>query len=285
MISVCPEEEIGLGTPRNPVRIIMNKGGRELYQPSTGKKYTSEMKRFTDKYLGSISSPSGFILKYKSPSCGLKETKYYGSEENSVIVGKGPGIFTAAVIEKYPGVPIETETRLTNFGVREHFLLTVFTLARFDEIRNNPTVSGLIRFHQDNKLLLLAYNQSNMRKMGKLIAGQKEYGLEKTIIEYEKLLRASFASAARYNSHLNVLQHASGYFKDIISKKENEYFNDLLKKYTEKKLPLNAVRTVLSGHIIRFGTGYLSGQTYFDPYPDDLAEVTDSGKGRDLGHI
>lgn len=37
---VCPEMEIGLGVPRNPIRIVEMDGKQMLHQPATGKDVT-----------------------------------------------------------------------------------------------------------------------------------------------------------------------------------------------------------------------------------------------------
>ena len=67
-ITVCPEEEIGLGTPRDPVRIGQTDNGIRMVQPATGKDYTGEMSGFAESFLGSIEHADGFIMKNRSPS-------------------------------------------------------------------------------------------------------------------------------------------------------------------------------------------------------------------------
>ena len=52
IITVCPEVEIGLGVPRNPIRLIgVKEEDRKLFQPETGQYLTKEMKDFTKKFL------------------------------------------------------------------------------------------------------------------------------------------------------------------------------------------------------------------------------------------
>lgn len=283
--TVCPEVEIGLGVPRKSLRLVKEKERLRFIQSETNLDFTSEMEVFSEKYLDSIKCADGFILKYKSPSCGVSASKYYASMEKGAMIGKGPGLFGRSVLEKYPYHPVETETRLTNFRIREHFLLRLFTLARFREVKNSEVVKKLINFHARHKLLLLAYHQENMRKMGRLIAKQKENGLEKTIEEYERLLLGSFMRMASHNSHINVIEHAAGYFSDKISKTEREYLEKLKADYTQNKIPLSVLRALIYSYILRFDISYLKEQIYFEPYPTDLSEVTDSGKGRDLKHI
>jgi len=42
-LPVCPEMEIGLGVPRDPIRVVSEKGGLRLIQPSTGLDCTEKM--------------------------------------------------------------------------------------------------------------------------------------------------------------------------------------------------------------------------------------------------
>ncbi|MBD3178343.1 MAG: DUF523 domain-containing protein, partial [Candidatus Latescibacteria bacterium] len=53
-ITVCPEEAIGLGTPRDPVRIGQSEDGIRMVQPASGKDYTDEMAGFTSDFLGKL---------------------------------------------------------------------------------------------------------------------------------------------------------------------------------------------------------------------------------------
>ena len=51
------------------------------------------MVTFSKDYLNSKENIDGFILKSKSPSCGIKETKYYHNiNRGSAIIDKGAGL-------------------------------------------------------------------------------------------------------------------------------------------------------------------------------------------------
>jgi len=285
IITVCPEVSIGLPVPRKPLRLVKVKDKLNLIQSETEIDWTDKMEKFSREFLDNLGEAHGFILKYKSPSCGMLAAKYYSSMEKGSVAGKGPGLFGKAVKERFPGHPAETETRLTNFSIREHFLLKLFTLARFSEVRKSGKPKDLIDFHSENKLLLLAYHQENMRKMGKIIAAQKQNGIKETIELYEELLIKSFKTGASHNSHINVIEHAAGYFSEEIKKSEREYIEGLKSDYRGNRAPLSALRSVICSYIVRFDIEYLKRQSYFNPYPDGLVEVSDSGKGRDLRHI
>ncbi|MDP2808399.1 MAG: DUF523 domain-containing protein [bacterium] len=135
-IPVCPEQEIGLGVPRDPIRIIENKGRRSLYQPATGRDLTKEMNDFTRKFFKTLGPVDGFLLKSGSPSCGIKDVKVYPglTERQRPVTGKSYGFFGGRVLELYPGLAIEDDDRLKNAAIREHFLTRIFAMARLREI-------------------------------------------------------------------------------------------------------------------------------------------------------
>jgi uncharacterized protein YbbK (DUF523 family) len=70
---VCPEVGIGLGVPREPVRIVSVERILKLIQPATDLEVTRRMGDFANGFLDSVSDVDGFILKSRSPSCGIKE--------------------------------------------------------------------------------------------------------------------------------------------------------------------------------------------------------------------
>ena len=76
-ITVCPEVEIGMGIPRDTIHLVEKKGQSMLIQSKTNKDYALEMVNFSDKYLSKINEIDGFILKSRSPSCGILSTKIY----------------------------------------------------------------------------------------------------------------------------------------------------------------------------------------------------------------
>ncbi len=76
-ITVCPEVEIGLGIPRDPVRIVRKGDKDHLVQPATGKDFSGEMRDFAISFLSSLPEVDGFILKNRSPTSGIKDAKIY----------------------------------------------------------------------------------------------------------------------------------------------------------------------------------------------------------------
>ena len=279
-VPVCPEVEIGLGVPRDVIRVVEVKGKRLLVQPTTGKEVSKSMYKFADGFLNSLESVDGFILKSRSPSCGINNAKVFPNADNPVPIGKGPGLFAEKVLEKYPGVAIEDEGRLLNYNIREHFLTKLFTLARFREVKKKNTAKSLIEFQSDNKYIFMSYSQREMRVLGRIASNQNQLPIEEVVSEYEKHLQIALSNHPRRSTHINTLMHGLGYFSKKLTSKEKSYFLTLLENYRNAKVPLSALLSVLESWIIKYDVEYLARQTFFAPYPGELVEITDSGKGR-----
>ncbi|EJR62592.1 hypothetical protein IIO_02523 [Bacillus cereus VD115] len=278
-IPVCPEVEIGLGVPRETIRIIEEKGLNKLVQPSTREDVTEKMEQFSNKFLQTLPHIDGFILKNRSPSCGTRDVKIYSSLEKGPV--KGTGLFGGAVIKNFSHLPIEEEGRLSNFIIREHFFTRLFTIAHYKMIKQTKNMKELVSFQSDYKYLFMAYNQVKQKELGRIIANQKNEMIEIVFDNYEKTLYELFLRAPRYTSNVNVCEHIFGYFKKKLKKQEKDHFLELIQKYAEKRIPLSSLLTILKSWAIRFDEKYLLRQTYFEPYPEALVEIYDSGKGRD----
>lgn len=281
-IPVCAEVEIGLGVPREPVRIVEVNGVQQLYQPATDKYWTDQMQAFAASFLDALPEVDGFILKSRSPSCGIKDVRVYPQSERGIPSQKGVGFFARAVLERFPYLPIEDEGRLTNLAVREHFLARLFTLAAFRGLESKGAMEGLVHFHARNKLLLMAHNQQEMRVMGRIVANHERKATQEVYREYGSHLRQAMSRPARLGSVINVLMHAFGYFKEGLSSAEKAFFLDCLEDYRAGRVPMSVPTSIIRSWIVRFGQEYLADQTFFEPYPEGLIQMTDSGKGRKI---
>ena len=277
-VPICPEVEIGLGTPRDPIRIVKKKN-ITLVQPSTNKKLTLDMNQFSNLFLDNLETVDGFILKAKSPSCAIKDAKYYYKKDKEQSAGKGPGLFTKKVLKLFPCLAIEDEGRLRNFHIREHFLTKLFALSSFRKIKKIKKISALIKYHADNKFLMMAYNEKLMRILGKVVASYDKSNLTKVFKLYEKNLQLVFEKPYKRKTNINVLMHAMGFFSKLLTKKEKKFILDLFQQYLDRRIPLSALIQVVRSWITRYENNYLENQTYFEPYPFELMDISNSGKG------
>jgi uncharacterized protein YbgA (DUF1722 family) len=128
----------------------------------------------------------------------------------------------------------------------------------------------------------MGYHQSKMREMGRIAAGASARPVEAVFDEYEKALRAALGKEPSFTSMINVLQHAMGGFKNVLSPEEKRFFLNSLDEYRDKRIPLSAVLYVLRAWSAKHGNDYIAGQSFMEPFPRELMEISDSGKGRKL---
>jgi len=132
---VCPEMEIGLGCPRDPIRIVVSGGERRLVQPATGKDLSGAMREFAERFLDSVGEVDGFLLKGRSPSCGISDVKVYDEPEGEAFRREGRGFFAEAVLERFGHLPIEDERALEGATARERFLARLRSAAALRQAR------------------------------------------------------------------------------------------------------------------------------------------------------
>ena len=264
---ICPEVEIGMGIPRDTIRIIQNKKERLLFQPETGKDFSKKMDIFSKNYLKKITNIDGFILKTNSPSCGVISAKIYPKKFNSPAEKRSSGFFASHVLSMFPNYPIEEEKRLNNTFIREHFYTCIFTLADFRTVSN---IGLLYKYHAKHKYLFMSYNQTLMRKMGNIAANKDGKSMEAVKENYHNTLLLLLSKKSRYPSNINTQMHVMGYFKKNLAAKEKQHFLKTLDLYRDRKIPISTVNTILVSWINRFGNEYLENQSFFYPFPIGL---------------
>jgi uncharacterized protein YbgA (DUF1722 family)/uncharacterized protein YbbK (DUF523 family) len=278
-IPVCAEMEIGLGVPREPVRLVDMDGSTRLIQHETNLDVTDRMIAFADSTLDAAGDLDGFILKSRSPSCGIKDVKVYRGVESPDTARKEAGIFAARLMERFPYLPVEDEGRLRNRRIKEHFLTRIFAGASFRKARGSGEMRELTAFHQRNKFLLMAYSQKELQELGRIVANHEKRGFNEVADAYGAHFSRALSRAPTYTATINVLMHALGYFKDSLSHEEKAFFLESLHRYREDRSTVCPNLAVFRSWIVRFGNEYLANQTFFNPFPPDLMEVA-----RDVSH-
>ncbi|MGD2069488.1 MAG: DUF523 and DUF1722 domain-containing protein, partial [Gemmatimonadota bacterium] len=227
-VPICPEVEVGLGTPRDPIRLVRIEDRTHLIQPSTGKDVTAEMKAFGGRFLDQVGEVDGFLLKSKSPSCGIDGIKVYAAPEDAPPIDREPGVFAAAVLDRYPDTPVEHEGRLTNLRLRDAWLTRIFAFADLRRVGEAGGMAALVDFQARQKLTLMAHSPSLQRQLGRIVANPERRPFEEVVGEYRAVFRRALADDPGPGAHQNVIQHAQGYFKEGLSSGEKEHFASLL---------------------------------------------------------
>jgi uncharacterized protein YbgA (DUF1722 family)/uncharacterized protein YbbK (DUF523 family) len=279
-IPVCPEVEIGLGTPRPTLRLVSSSQGMRIIQPTTGMDFTDDINRFSEKFLGSLKEVDGFVLTHRSPSCGPGDAKYYAGAEKGPVLGKTSGLFAEAVLQRFPQLAVEEDGRLLNLRLREHFLTRIFSFARLRALRRSVSMRAIVKFHAAHKYVLLAYSEKKMRQLGKIVANGEKETPRRVMELYSAVFYDALAQPTKTAPQINVLMHALGYFSKELTSREKRHFLDALESYRLGRIPLGSVSNILWSWALRFECSYLLEQVYFRPFPEGLMATDDSGKGR-----
>ncbi|MCX7995474.1 MAG: DUF523 and DUF1722 domain-containing protein [candidate division WOR-3 bacterium] len=263
---VCPEVEIGLGVPRPKIIILKDDFKKRLYQPETGRDLTHEIKKYISDFVKKVSGIDGFVLKSKSPSCGITSANYYKDDK---IAGRTDGFFAEGVKNHFPELPAEHEGRLKNLELREHFLIRIFSYAEFRRLEENLDAGELVKFHTRYKYLLMTYSQKNLKEMGKIVADGKTR-IEERISIYKKLFYNSFIRRPSRSKHFNTFLHIYGYFSKGLNQDEKKHFLSLLDKYKNGTAELSTILEMIKNFSYRFSDTYLLSQKYINPFPEEL---------------
>lgn len=116
-VPVCPEVEMGMGIPREPVHILP--GNERLVGVESAKDWTEAMHSFNSEKLDELAqlNLSGFIFKTRSPSCGIQAVPVH-QETNETT----SGLFARAFMKHCPHIPVIDEEQLQDKQSRENFI-------------------------------------------------------------------------------------------------------------------------------------------------------------------
>ena len=270
---VCPEMAVGLPVPRPALRLVKTPDG-EMHMRFTqapNEDITQKMAEFAGHYLPGIADYAGFIVCAKSPSCGMERVRIY-DEAGNPGQKEGNGLFTAAMLEKYPWLPVEEDGRLHDPVLRENFIARVFALHELNMLRASGLTRGaLLAFHSRYKLQLLAHNQAGYREIGPFVASLHEWDdLDAFFAVYREKLMAILKQPASRKNHTNVLMHIQGYFRKQLNTRQRLELREVILNYRAGQLPILAPLTLLKHYLAEHPDRYLLTQNYFDPYPQDL---------------
>jgi uncharacterized protein YbbK (DUF523 family)/uncharacterized protein YbgA (DUF1722 family) len=256
-IPVCPEMEIGLGVPRETLRLVDINGDVRLIAANSGVDHTEKMKSWSDKRIEQLAKQNlcGYVFKRKSPSCGMERVNVYN--ENGSPHHQGSGLFSSALMRRLSLIPVEEEGRLQDARLRENFISRVFCYKRWMGL----TRSAIMTFHARNKFLLMAHHQKGARCLGNVAARGDDY--------FQLFSRVMRQTPTRRN-HTNVLQHAAGYFSKNLCSSDRAELTELIDRYRHALVPLIAPITLIRHYVRRYSVSYLSEQVYLYPHPPEL---------------
>lgn len=270
-VPVCPEVECGFPVPREPFHLEGDPDHPRLVTSREGVDHTERMERWARERVRELERENlcGFIFKSGSPSSGMERVKV--RNEKGMPVRKGRGVFARIFMEHFPFLPVEDDARLYDPRLRENFIERVFTLRRWREmLREKRNLGGLVEFHTRHKMLILSHNPRIYREMGKLVAGSKGYPLSEVLGSYQDSLMKALGYRTTGKKNANVLQHAMGYFKRVLTADEKKELLEVIDSYREGWVPLIVPVTLINHYVRKYDQIYLRDQYYLNPHPLEL---------------
>jgi len=261
-VPVCPEVELGLGTPRPTLRLI-RRGDDVRMVMADGRDFTDSMRTYARRRVERLKDDdlAGYVLKKDSPSCGATRVKVY--EETGIPTKSGRGVYAEALLERWPHLPVEEEGRLQDEALRENFLERVSAYHRLQELfQGRWTVGQVVAFHTAHKLAVLAHTTEGYRRLGRLVADAKAMDRAELREAYTAGLMQAMTLLATPKKHANVLMHMLGYFRGQIDAGDHEELLTAIEEFRLGVIPRIVPLTLIRHHVRRCGVAYLAGQTY-----------------------
>jgi uncharacterized protein YbgA (DUF1722 family)/uncharacterized protein YbbK (DUF523 family) len=271
-VPVCPEVEVGMGTPREAIQLVQLDGDVRLLGRESKTDHTEAMRSYARRRVEQLarSKLSGYILKKDSPSCGLERVRVHHGPNR--VTRAGRGLFAAAMVDRFGNLPIEEEGRLCDPQLRENWIERVFAYHRLRTLwATRWRIADLVAFHTSHKLVLLAHSPKAYQQLGRLVAGAKSRPRAELRDRYEREFMAALTKLATRGRHTNVLQHMVGYFSDQLDEASRRELLGYIEDYRRGLVPLIVPATVVAHYVRIFDVKYLKDQVYLTPHPKELA--------------
>ncbi len=267
---VCPELAIGLGVPREPIRLQ----GRPDTPRAVGTRtqeldVTAALDGYGAAQAERLQAISGYLFKSKSPSCGMERVRVY--DHNGVPANTGRGIYAAAIMRALPLLPVEEEGRLNDPALRENFLERLYAYQRWQALlANGLSAAALVSFHARHKLMLLAHNREALTALGQRVATAGSESIDELADSYGREFMAALARPAPRAGHTDVLFHLQSYLKRALPGEDRRELAAIIEDYRQQRVPLIVPVTLLRHHFRRYPDPYVAKQLYLTWAPADL---------------
>ncbi len=280
-VPVCPELELGMGVPREPIRLVGRAGGARARAPGgaraagahprlvgerNGRDWSGPMRAWARPRVRALAALGlcGYVLKQGSPSCGLERVAVWSAAGRAA--RRGRGLFAEALLEGLPLLPVEEERRLADPCVRDHWLERIFAQRRLRAFfAGRWSRAGLAAFHGAHELQLLAHSPRHLAELARLAAGDPALGRAALRARYEAGFAAALRVPATPRRHARALRHAAERLRSGLDPREQRALAARIADHGRGELPLRAPLACVRAHAARLGIEALGGQLYLAP--------------------
>ena len=265
----CPEVEIGLSIPREPIRLVtLNDKVHCVGTRNPELDVTEDLYKSADEQQAWHRQLCGYILKKGSPSCGMERVRLYKGDIPDRI---GVGLYAERLMQNFPNLPVEEEGRLEDPVLRENFIQRVYIYSRWQNLMEQAiSMKNLTLFHAQHKYIYMSHDQSMARQLGSWLAESDKTDLDTLTTQYPLKMMTLLKHRATRKNHVNTLQHIQGYLKNHLDAGDKQELTTNIKQYREGLLPLIVPITLLRHHFRRYPNNYISNSYYMQPHPAEL---------------
>ena len=269
-VPICPELEIGLGVPRDPVRLVRRSGATRMEQPATGRDLTAPDGGFSRDFLSGLGAADAFILKAARRPAGCATRRSSTPTTTAPRHDSGPGLFAARVLERFPHAAVEDEGAAERPAPARPLPHEAVRARRRSRCRGRGP-AGPVDFHARNKLLLMAHSEALMRRLGRL-RGAGRHGAAR-----RRRTNTGAVSAPPSRSPCAARperQRADARSRARVGPPRPRRADPLPRPARELPPPHRAAQRTPGRAGVwaaRFEVPYLAGQTFLEPYPPQLA--------------
>ena len=245
-IPVCPEFEVGMGVPREPVRLEGSRKSARMIGEGSRRDWTRRMESYARRRVRQLKRTgiSGFVLKQNSPSCGLKGVPLIGPSQRTRKVGQG--LFAQALMSEMPLLPTAEEGHLRNPTLREGFLKRVFACHHWQEFLARPkSIQSLVTFHERHRLLLMAHGGAQLRRLDRIVGSARPGSLPRVVLNYGEAFMEALRLTPTKTKREKVLRHLLRQLPGQVPTTHRAKLERDLERYLKGSLPLETLATHL----------------------------------------
>jgi len=268
-VGFCPEVDIGLGIPRETIRLVSVENEIRCVGTKTPElDVTEELYESAEKQKEWHQQLCGYILKKDSPSCGMERVRLYTSDMPERV---GTGLYAKRLMQNFPHLPIEEEGRLGDAVLRENFIQRVYIYWRWKNLMaKGINLHELNHFHATHKYIMMSHDQNQTRALGHWLGENHKMPMEELAQEYLPKIMAILCKRATRKNHTNTLQHIQGYLKKHLESDDRQELADNIHQYREGLVPLIVPITLLRHHFRKHPNQYITDSYYMEPHPGEL---------------
>ena len=266
-VPVCPEMELGLGAPRETIQLARQGHEIRLITSESRRDFTKPMRAWARRKVAQLSKEglSGFVLKSRSPSCGLQSVPVYHQADRSERNGRG--LFADALTKHFVNLPVEEENSLDRPGLRENFIERAFAYHRLRSLFGRRWgIRDAIGFHRDHELLLTAHSIQGCRDLNRWVARIKELARKDFLARYEALFMRAMAVPTTKTKHARALHHALGLLRLHLDRGSPTRLAGLIDEYRQGLTPLAVPLALIREYSEHYEVEQLEGQVYLKPH-------------------